>query len=225
MAWTRFVGVCSSTPRNRERPGAELPRSTRPGRGRCPRKTACNWSIGQVAGIAVEREERACLDHPPPGDAARGRRNAKRVRSPGDATAAASRMPPVAEFDAGGQTTCAGWARPIPRCNGRRASTGIYVDPEGRTSGSAGNGRPRTTRSSSSRPRRKFLDADRPTPEKSEGSNSTTQLGRPAHMVMDPKAQSSTSPTATAPPAVIVFDAKSGAYKRHCGRVRRPAER
>src|SRR5438477_369795 len=52
---------------------------------------------------------------------------------------------------------------------------------------------------------------------KSEGSNSRTQLGRPAHMVMDARAQELYVADGYGNKRVVVFDAKSGAYKRHWG--------
>ncbi len=52
---------------------------------------------------------------------------------------------------------------------------------------------------------------------KSEGSASHTQLGRPAHMVMDAKAQELYVADGYGNKRVMVFDAKSGAYKRHWG--------
>ena len=55
-------------------------------------------------------------------------------------------------------------------------------------------------------------------PATSEGSNSQTQLGQPgAHGRSTMRRASSTSPTATATAAIIVFDTKTGAYKRHWG--------
>jgi DNA-binding beta-propeller fold protein YncE len=52
---------------------------------------------------------------------------------------------------------------------------------------------------------------------KSEGSNSRTQLGRPAHMMMDAKAQELYVADGYGNKRVVVFDAKTGAYKRHWG--------
>jgi DNA-binding beta-propeller fold protein YncE len=49
------------------------------------------------------------------------------------------------------------------------------------------------------------------------GSNSTTQLGRPAHMVTDEAAGELYVADAYGNRRVMVFDAKTGAYKRHWG--------
>jgi hypothetical protein len=49
------------------------------------------------------------------------------------------------------------------------------------------------------------------------GSNSTTQLGRPAHMVTDDTAGELYVADGYSNRRVIVFDSKTGAYKRHWG--------
>ena len=51
----------------------------------------------------------------------------------------------------------------------------------------------------------------------SKGSNSTTRLGRPAHMVTDDAANELYVADGYGNRRVIVFDAKTGAYKRHWG--------
>ena len=54
-------------------------------------------------------------------------------------------------------------------------------------------------------------------PGKSEGSNSERQLGRPAHMDTDPAASEVFIADGYGNHRVAVFDAKTGAYKRHWG--------
>jgi DNA-binding beta-propeller fold protein YncE len=54
-------------------------------------------------------------------------------------------------------------------------------------------------------------------PGKSEGSNSKTQLGRPANMVVDVAANELFVADGYGNHRVVVFDAKTGAYKRHWG--------
>jgi len=54
-------------------------------------------------------------------------------------------------------------------------------------------------------------------PGKSEGSNSTTQLGRPAAMELDPVANELYVADGYGNKRVIVFDADTGQYKRHWG--------
>src|SRR5262249_23722266 len=49
------------------------------------------------------------------------------------------------------------------------------------------------------------------------GSNSTTQLGRPAHMVTDEAVLELYVADGYGNRRIIVFDAKTGAYKRHWG--------
>src|SRR5256885_17013058 len=50
-----------------------------------------------------------------------------------------------------------------------------------------------------------------------EGSASHTQLGPPAHMVMDAQAQELYVADGYGNHRVVVFDARTGAYKRHWG--------
>jgi hypothetical protein len=76
--------------------------------------------------------------------------------------------------------------------------------------------RTRTTRSSSFSPDGKFL-MQIGRAGKSEGSNSRTQLGRPAHMVLDASANELYVADGYGNRRVVVFDAKTGAYKRHWG--------
>ena len=54
-------------------------------------------------------------------------------------------------------------------------------------------------------------------PGSSRGSNDTTQLGRPAHMVTDDKAGELYVADGYGNRRIIVFDARTGAYKRHWG--------
>ena len=54
-------------------------------------------------------------------------------------------------------------------------------------------------------------------PGKSEGSNSTAQLGRPAHMVTDDKAKELYVADGYGNRRIVVFNSSTGAYKRHWG--------
>ena len=54
-------------------------------------------------------------------------------------------------------------------------------------------------------------------PGTSEGSNSQTQLGQPAHMVVDEAANELYVADGYLNRRIIVFDARTGAYKRHWG--------
>ena len=54
-------------------------------------------------------------------------------------------------------------------------------------------------------------------PGSSEGSNSQTQLGQPAHMIVDEAAGELYVADGYLNRRIVVFDAKTGAYKRHWG--------
>jgi sugar lactone lactonase YvrE len=93
-----------------------------------------------------------------------------------------------------------GWAPSDPKVQWPKSEHGIYIDPEGNV-WLAGNAE-EDHQILKFTPEGKFL-MQIGHGGKSEGSNSRTQLGRPAHMVMEPKAQE-----------LYVAD---GAYKRHWG--------
>jgi DNA-binding beta-propeller fold protein YncE len=59
----------------------------------------------------------------------------------------------------------------------------------------------------------------------SKGSGDTTQLGKPAETAVDKDANEIFVADGYGNRRIIVFDATSGAYKRHWGRVRQTAER
>jgi hypothetical protein len=56
----------------------------------------------------------------------------------------------------------------------------------------------------------------------SKGSNDTSQLGRPADMVVDPESNELFVADGYGNHRVIVFDADTGAYKRHWGAYGKP---
>jgi DNA-binding beta-propeller fold protein YncE len=95
-----------------------------------------------------------------------------------------------------------------------KSEHGIYIDPEGNV-WLAGNAE-EDNQILKFTPEGKFL-MQIGRAGKSEGSNSRTQLGRPAHMTMDPKTQELYVADGYGNKRVVVFDAKSGAYKRHWG--------
>jgi DNA-binding beta-propeller fold protein YncE len=94
-----------------------------------------------------------------------------------------------------------------------KSAHGIYIDPEGNV-WLAGNAE-EDHQILKFTPEGKFL-MQIGHAGKSEGSNSRTQLGRPAHMVMDPKAQELYVADGYGNRRVIVFDARSGATACGC---------
>lgn len=120
-------------------------------------------------------------------------------------------MPPVAEFDAQGKFL-RGWGGPGTGYQWPKSEHGIFIDGDGNV-WIAGN-------SEEDHQILKFTPDGRFLMQvghagKSEGSNSTTQLGRPAHMIVTRGELFVADGYGNR--RVVVFDAATGAYKRHWG--------
>jgi len=173
-----------------------------------PEENGVQLVLGQVAGVAVdERNGHVWIVHRP------GTLLADEWKDGRPATHRCCKSaPPVVEFDVAGKFL-RGWA---PSGGGQwpKSEHGIYIDPEGNV-WLAGND-VEDNQILKFTPDGKFL-MQIGRAGKSEGSNSHTQLGRPAHMMLDPKAQELYVADGYGNKRVVVFDAKSGAYKRHWG--------
>lgn len=175
-----------------------------------PEENGVQLVVGQVAGIAVdERNGHVWIVHRPATLLA-DEWNAKEKRPV--THRCCKSLPPVAEFDAAGNYV-RGWSG-TGGGEWPKSEHGIYIDPEGNV-WIAGNA-DEDNQILKFTPEGKFL-MQIGRAGKSEGSNSRTQLGRPAHMVMDPKAQELYVADGYGNKRVIVFDARTGAYKRHWG--------
>jgi len=127
-------------------------------------------------------------------------------------------LPPVVEFDADGRYL-RGWGGPGTGYDWPKTEHGIYVDPDGNVwVGGNSNDDNQILKFT---PDGKFL-MQIGRAGKSEGSNSRTQLGRPAHMMLDAAANELYVADGYGNHRVIVFDATTGAYKRHWGANGRP---
>ena len=176
-----------------------------------PEENGVQLVLGQVAGIAVDdRNSHVWIVHRPATLLA-DEWNAKEARPV--THRCCKSVAPVAEFDAAGNYL-RGWAPADAKLEWPKSEHGIYIDPQGNV-WIAGNGE-EDNQILKFTPDGKFL-MQIGHAGKSEGSNSRTQLGRPAHMVMDPKAQELYVADGYGNKRVVVFDAKSGAYKRHWG--------
>src|SRR3954470_20081712 len=174
-----------------------------------PEENGVQLVLGQVAGIAVDdRNGHVWIIHRPSTLLADEWKDGKPVTH-----RCCKSAPPVVEFDASGKYL-RGWAPSDPQVQWPKSEHGIYVDPEGNL-WLAGNA-DEDNQILKFTPDGKFL-MQIGRAGKSEGSNSHTQLGRPAHMMMDAKSQELYVADGYGNKRVIVFDAKSGAYKRHWG--------
>jgi DNA-binding beta-propeller fold protein YncE len=164
---------------------------------------------GQVSGIAVdERNGHIWLVHRP-GTLLPDEWNAKDGKPVTHRCCKAAAT--VVELDSAGNYV-RGWT---PSGNGfewPKSEHGIYIDPEGNV-WVAGNGN-EDNQILKFTPDGKFL-LQIGRAGKSEGSNSKTQLGRPAHMVLSGDELFVADGYGNR--RVVVFDAKTGAYKRHWG--------
>jgi hypothetical protein len=202
-----LVAACAQTPpAGRELPDFRVdPGWPKP----LPEENGVQLVLGQVAGIAVnERNGHVWLVHRP-ASLLPDEWNPKEKRP---VTHRCCRsMPPVVEFDAAGSVV-RGWEPSGSGYDWPKTEHGIYIDPEGNV-WLAGNGNEDHQILKFS-PQGKFL-LQIGRAGKSEGSNSRAQLGRPAHMVLSGGELFVADGYGNR--RIVVFDAASGAYKRHWG--------
>src|SRR3954468_21365479 len=171
-----------------------------------PEENGVQLVLGQVAGVAVDdRNGHVWIVHRPATFLADEWKDGKPVTH-----RCCKSAPPVVEFDAAGKYL-RGWS---PSGGGQwpKSEHGIYIDPEGNV-WLAGNDN-EDNQILKFTPEGKFLmQVGRA--GKSEGSNSTTQLGRPAHMIISRGELFVADGYGNQ--RVVVFDAATGAYKRHWG--------
>jgi DNA-binding beta-propeller fold protein YncE len=176
-----------------------------------PEENGVQLVAGQVAGIAVEEKNGHVWIVHRPATLLPDEWNAKESRPV--THRCCKSLPPVVEFDAQGNYV-RGWYPRDANVQWPKSEHGIYVDPEGNV-WLAGNG-DEDNQILKFTPEGKFL-MQIGRAGKSEGSASRTQLGRPAHMVLDVPANELYVADGYGNRRVVVFDAKSGAYKRHWG--------
>ncbi len=174
-----------------------------------PQPLPKNWILGQVSGIATDDRGHIWVIHRPStlADDEKGA-----TTNPPQAKCCVA-APPVLEFDAAGALVQA-WGGPGQGYDWPKNEHGIYVDPAGNV-WIAGNDLVDHQVLKFTRDGKFLLQIGRP--GKSEGSNSTTQLGRPAHMELDVAANELYVADGYGNKRVIVFDAATGRYKRHWG--------
>jgi DNA-binding beta-propeller fold protein YncE len=174
-----------------------------------PKPLPDNWILGQVAGVAVDKDDHIWIIHRP--------RTLLDDEKEAMKTPPASRCckpaPPVLEFDADGNLL-RHWGGPGEGYEWPKSEHGIFVDND-RNVWLAGN-------DNTDHQILKFTADGKFLQQighagSTGGSNSPTQLGRPAHMMVDEAAGELYVADGYLNHRVIVFDAKTGAYKRHWG--------
>jgi DNA-binding beta-propeller fold protein YncE len=174
-----------------------------------PKRLPNNWIMGQVAGLAVDARDHVWVIQRPKTliDEEKGA-----ALNPPRAKCCVA-APPVMEFDAEGNLLRA-WGGPGAGYEWPENEHGIYVDSQG--SVWVGGNDPKDHQLIKFTPDGKFLmQVGRA--GQTGGSNSTTLLGRPAHMQIDAQANELYVADGYGNKRVVVFDAATGAYKRHWG--------
>jgi DNA-binding beta-propeller fold protein YncE len=174
-----------------------------------PKPLPENWILGQVSGIAVDRNDHIWLVHRPSTlvDDEKGA-----MKDP-PATKCCKPAPHVLKFDADGNLL-ASWGGPGEGFDWPKSEHGIHVDTAGNV-WLAGNNKDDSQILKFS-PDGKFL-AQVGKPGAATASNTAGGLGSPAHMVTDDAAGELYVADGYRNRRVIVFDTKSGAYRRHWG--------
>ncbi len=174
-----------------------------------PKPLPDNWILGQVSGVAVDKDDHIWIVHRP-STLEKDELGAQQNPPTNKCCKAA---PPVLEFDREGNLLRS-WGGPGQGYDWPKSEHGIFVDKDGNV-WLAGNGQ-NDNQILKFTPDGKFL-MQIGKAGASEGSGSHTQLGRPAHMVIDEPAGELYVADGYGNHRIIVFDAKTGAYKRHWG--------
>jgi DNA-binding beta-propeller fold protein YncE len=174
-----------------------------------PKSLPSNWILGQVAGIATDRDDRIWIVHRPSTlvDDEKGA-----LKNPPE-TRCCMPAAPVLQFDAQGNLLRS-WGGPGQGYDWPESEHGIFVDSSGNV-WLAGNG-PKDQQILQFTPEGKFI-RQLGKPGAVGGSNSQTGLGRPAHMVIDEPARELYVADGYANRRIVVFDTNTLAYKRHWG--------
>jgi len=199
-----FVAACASTPG--AGPGAAARYAVDPF---WPKPLPEQWQLGAVAGVAVDQRDHVWI--------------IQRPATLTDDERAASFNPPravccvpapsVIEFDAYGNVV-RGWGMPGNGYDFPKREHGIYVDPQGNV-WIAGNHDLDHQVLKFTGDGKFLLQIGKA--GQTGGSNDTRLLGKPAHMELDAAANELYIADGYGNRRVIVFDATSGAYKRHWG--------
>jgi len=174
-----------------------------------PKTLPNNWILGQVAGVATDKNDHVWIIHRPltiTDDEKGATLNPKRSKC-------CIPAPPVLEFDKKGNLLQA-WGGPGNGYHWPKNEHGIYIDPNGYV-WIGGNDQTDNMILKFTQQGKFLLQIG--SPGTSLGSNDMNQLGRPAHMNVDPAANEVYVADGYSNKRVIVFDSNTGTYKRHWG--------
>jgi len=166
-----------------------------------PKSLPNHWLVGAVAGVAVDSQDHVWIIHRPS------------TLQPNEIRASYRGAPPVLEFDREG-TLVSSWGGPGKGYEWPQLEHGIYVDSKNNVwlagAGEKDNQILKFTHDG------KFLMQIGHS-GRNRGSNDTENLGGPASLVIDETAHELYVADGYVNHRVIVFDAETGAYKRHWG--------
>jgi hypothetical protein len=166
-----------------------------------PKPLPNHWIVGAVVGVAVDSHDHIWITHRPA------------TLQPNETRSFWKAAPPVLEFDQDGNLV-ASWGGPGAGYEWPHLEHGIYVDEQDNVwLGSGGDSDAQILKFTR---RGKFL-LQIGRQGKGQGSNDTQNLGGPANMVVDRSANELYVADGYVNHRVIVFDATTGAYKRHWG--------
>ncbi len=162
-----------------------------------PKPLPHNWILGEVSGVAVDAADNVWIIQRPVSVLHHQQRAA----------------PPVIQFDPSGNVSRA-WGGAGAGYDWFQSEHGIHIDPNGFV-WLGGNGANDGQILKFTRDGRFVLQIGHPA--HGAASNDVTRLGRPADIAVDPEANEVYVADGYGNHRIIVFDADTGAYKRHWG--------
>jgi hypothetical protein len=165
-----------------------------------PKPLPNQWILGAVAGVAVDPRDHVWIVHRPS------------TLQPNETRSIWRAAPPVLEFDQDG-TLLSSWGGPGPGYEWPDLEHGIYVDNDIVWLGGGGDKDAQLLKFT--RDGKFLMQIGRK--GRNQGSNDTSNLGGAASMIIDRAANELYVADGYVNHRVIVFDATSGAYKRHWG--------
>jgi hypothetical protein len=166
-----------------------------------PKPLPNHWIIGAVAGVAVDKHDHVWIVHRPS------------TLQPNETRSFWKAAPPVLEFDADG-TMVSAWGGPGVGYEWPQLEHGVFVD-DNDNLWLAGGGDKDAQILKFTRTGRFLMQIGHQ--GKGRGSNDTENLGAPANVILDASANELYVADGYVNHRVIVFDATTGAYKRHWG--------
>lgn len=167
-----------------------------------------HWLVGAVVGVAVDARDHVWIAHRPS------------TLQPNETRSFWRAAPPILEFDQAGALVSS-WGGPGAGYEWPQLEHGVYVDDQDNVWLGAGGEKDahllKFTRQG------KFL-MQIGHQGQGRGSNDTQNLGAAASMVVDPSARELYVADGYVNHRVIVFDATTGAYKRHWGAYGKPPD-